>query len=128
MSIVQIVLLAVVGALLLMAIREVAPQVSFVLSLFLSAVLLLAALGKVTGLLTPLARLAAEADVNILFFATVLKVIGIAYLAEFGAQVARDAGAGSVAAKVELFGKLSIIVLAIPILTTVVDTVQHLLP
>jgi stage III sporulation protein AD len=76
----------------------------------------------------PLERLAAQADVNVLFFATVLKVIGIAYIAEFGAQIARDAGVGTVAGKIELFGKLSIIVLAIPIVTAVVDTVQHLLP
>ncbi len=128
MDILQIVLFATVGALLIMAIREMAPQVSFLLSLTIAVILFLIALQKVTGVLVPIEKLAALADVNILFFATIVKIIGIAYVVEFGAQIARDAGVTSIASKIELVGKLFIIILAVPIITAVVDTVQHLLP
>lgn len=128
MTIAHIVLFAVVGALLIMAIREMAPQVSFILTLVVAVTLFVIALQRLTGVLVPIEKLAAEADVNTLFFSTVIKIIGIAYLVEFGAQIARDAGVHSIAAKLELTGKLFILVLAIPIMTAVVDAVSHLLP
>ena len=128
MSLFQTVLFAVVAAMLVMAIREMAPQVSFYLSLFVAAILFLAVMQRLTGLLVPIERLAEAANVNVVFFATVLKIVGIAYVAEFGAQIARDAGVASIAGKIELLGKLAIIVLAVPIITAVVDMMTHLLP
>ena len=47
---------------------------------------------------------------------THLKNIGIAYIAEFAAQITKDAGLGSIAAKIELSGKIFILAMAIPIL------------
>jgi stage III sporulation protein AD len=128
MNLFQTIMFAVVAAMLVMAIREMAPQVSFYLSLFVAAILFLAVMQRVIGLLVPIERLAEAANVNVVFFATVLKIIGIAYVAEFGAQIARDAGVVGIAGKIELLGKLSIIVLAVPIITAVVDTMTHLLP
>ncbi len=128
MNLFQTIMFAVVAAMLVMAIREMAPQVSFYLSLFVAAILFLAVMQRVIGLLVPIERLAEAANVNVVFFATVLKIIGIAYVAEFAAQIARDAGVVSIAGKIELLGKLSIIVLAVPIITAVVDTMTHLLP
>ncbi len=128
MSLFQTILFAVVAAMLVMAIREMAPQVSFYLSLFVAAILFLAVMQQLTGLLVPIERLAEAANVNVVFFATVLKIVGIAYVAEFGAQIARDAGVASIAGKIELLGKLAIIVLAVPIITAVVEMMTHLLP
>jgi len=128
MAIAQIVLFAVVGAILVMAIRELAPEISFLLTLVVAVALFAIAMQRITGVLAPIEKLAGEADVNSLFFATVIKIIGIAYLVEFGAQIARDAGVGSIAAKLELTGKLFILVLAVPIITAVVDAIAHLLP
>jgi stage III sporulation protein AD len=66
--------------------------------------------------------------VNQLFLATILKIIGIAYITEFGAQVTRDAGQESIAAKIELAGNILIMVMAIPIITVIIETVMQILP
>ncbi|PWI58793.1 stage III sporulation protein AD [Sulfoacidibacillus thermotolerans] len=128
MSILQIVLFGLVGALLITSIREMAPQIAFWITLIVSVFLFLIALQKLTGLLAPIEKLAELANVNVLFFATIVKIIGIAYIAEFGAEIARDAGVSAIAGKIELVGKLAILVLAVPIVTAVVQTVTHLLP
>ena len=59
---------------------------------------------------------------------TVLKIIGIAYIAEFGAQVTRDAGQGSIAAKIELAGKVLILIMAIPIINVIIETIVKFFP
>ena len=56
-----------------------------------------------------------------------LKIIAIGYITEFGANICVDAGASSVADKVLFAAKLIILVIAMPIVTTVIDMVVALL-
>ena len=57
----------------------------------------------------------------------VLKIIGIAYICEFAVQILKDAGEGSIASKVELAGRVFIIVLSLPIITSFMNMVLGLL-
>ena len=61
------------------------------------------------------------------FFGILLKITGIAYLTEFGANVCRDSGESAVASKVELAGKVLIISLSIPILLALSETLFELI-
>lgn len=63
------------------------------------------------------------ANVRVAYIDVVLRIIGIAYLTEFAAQVSRDAGEGALGQKVELGGKALILVLAVPIVGALVHLV-----
>ena len=56
-----------------------------------------------------------------------IKIIGITYLAEFSSDICKDAGAATLGNQIELFGKLSILVLCMPILTSLLETVDYYL-
>lgn len=56
-----------------------------------------------------------------------IKIIGITYLAEISADLCRDAGANSLASQIELFGKLSILVLCMPVMTSLLETIDYFL-
>lgn len=73
-------------------------------------------------------RMAMNANVNTIYVKTILKIIGIAYIAEFASHISKDAGQGTLAAKVELAGKILILAMAIPILTVLIETVINLVP
>jgi stage III sporulation protein AD len=85
-------------------------------------------LSKIEVVLILFRDLAEKANISQIYLNTVLKIIGIAYVTEFGAQVCRDAGEGAVAGKIEFAGKILIMVMAIPIITLVLDTIIKLLP
>jgi stage III sporulation protein AD len=53
--------------------------------------------------------------------ATVIKIIGIAYAAEFGSQICADAGEGAIASKIELGGKGLIMAISTPIIVSLVE-------
>ncbi|MDQ0213833.1 stage III sporulation protein AD [Oikeobacillus pervagus] len=72
--------------------------------------------------------IAENANVNMMYVETILKIIGIAYIAEFASQITKDAGQGALAAKVELAGKILILAMAIPILTLLIETVISMIP
>lgn len=72
--------------------------------------------------------IAVNAKVNIIYVETILKIIGIAYIAEFAAQITKDAGQGAIASKIELAGKILILAMAIPILTVLIETIIKMIP
>ncbi|EIJ78823.1 stage III sporulation protein AD [Bacillus methanolicus PB1] len=73
-------------------------------------------------------KIAVNANVNLIYVETILKIIGIAYIAEFAAQISKDAGQGAIASKIELAGKILILAMAIPILTVLIETIIQMVP
>lgn len=72
--------------------------------------------------------MAERAHIHPLYLQILLKVMGIAYIAEFGAQICRDAGEGTIAGKIEFAGKIFIVILAVPLISQVLESIGQLLP
>jgi stage III sporulation protein AD len=70
---------------------------------------------------------ASKTNIDLLYFTTILKVIAIAYITEFGAQVCKDAGESAIASKIEFGGKVLIMIMAIPILAALMDIITKLI-
>lgn len=60
------------------------------------------------------------------YLGLVLKVVGIAYIGEFAGELCRDAGEGGLAKKVDLGTKVVIMVMAMPLLKTILTTVMDI--
>lgn len=128
MEIIQVVGLGLITTFLVLVIKEQKPLFAFLLATFVGVIIFISIAGKIAEVLGVLQSLAHQAHVNQLFLETILKIIGIAYIAEFGAQVTRDAGQGMIASKIELAGKVLIMVMAIPIITVIIETIIRILP
>ncbi|MCM3716761.1 stage III sporulation protein AD [Fictibacillus phosphorivorans] len=128
MEIIQIVGFGLVAAFLALVLKEQKANFAFLITLMVGAGIFLFLIDKIGQVIAMLQRLAINANVNMIYVETLLKIIGIAYIAEFGAQITRDAGQGAIASKIELGGKILIIVMAIPILTVIIETVLTLIP
>ena len=61
------------------------------------------------------------------FFPVILKVLAVAYITDFTAQLCKDAGETTIGSKVELAGKVIIFYLAMPILTAILELIGSLL-
>lgn len=108
--------------------RQQAPQFAMLVAFLAGTILLLMVVRNMGAVVDTLTQLADAAKLDHGFLATVLRIIGIAYIVEFAAQMARDANEGALAGKIELAGKVGIVVLAIPIITDVIEALVHLLP
>ncbi|WP_246625009.1 stage III sporulation protein AD [Fictibacillus nanhaiensis] len=128
MEIIQIVGFGLVAAFLALVLKDQKANFAFLVTLMVGAGIFLFLIDKIGQVLSMLQRLAVNANVNMVYVETLLKIIGIAYIAEFGAQITRDAGQGAIASKIELGGKILILVMAIPILTVIIETVLTLIP
>ena len=61
------------------------------------------------------------------YFYQLLKMLGITYAADFSSNICKDAGYQAIAVQIELFGKVTILVLSLPILLTLLRTIQEFL-
>lgn len=128
MEIIQVVGLGLISTILILIIKEQKPMFAFLIAASTSILIFLFLLGKIGIVISELERMAESAGVQMIYLKTILKIIGIAYIAEFGSQIVRDAGQESIATKIELAGKVLIMVLAIPIIGIIIETVMKLLP
>ncbi|MGI6318719.1 MAG: stage III sporulation protein AD [Firmicutes bacterium] len=128
MEIVQVVGFGVIAAVSILFIRQSRPDIAHLLSIGAGVVIVVYVLGYLRMVIDVITDLALEAEINTIFLRTLLRVIGVAYLAEFGAQVCRDAGENSIAAKIEFAGKIIILIMAVPILMAVLESIISFIP
>ena len=83
---------------------------------------------KLSAVIELLNSYASKVNIDMVYITTLLKIIGIAYIAEFGAEICKDAGEGAIASKIELAGKVIIVVLAVPIITSLLDLIIKIMP
>jgi len=126
-EIVKIVGLGLLAGMLISLLRQQKPELAMQLSIAAGVMLFALMMAKVLRVVEVMQTLASRASLEQAHMDTVLKIIGIAYVADFGAQVLQDAGERSVATKVEMAGKIIIMLLAVPIVLAVLDAILNLL-
>ncbi|MBB5356388.1 stage III sporulation protein AD [Anoxybacillus mongoliensis] len=124
----QIVGLGLIATFLVTILNEHKSNISLLLTVFVGTVIFLFLMDRIQDIFRMVQTLANEAHVQTVYVETILKIIGIAYIAEFGAQISKDAGQGAIAGKIELGGKILILAMAIPILTALIETILSFLP
>lgn len=127
MDIIQIVGIGIIATVLAVIVKEQKPELALGISIATGILIFLLVIGNLTSIMDLLDQIAGRAHLNNVYFITILKVLGIAYIAEFGAQISKDAGEGAIASKIELGGKILIMVLSIPILASLFDLVFNII-
>ncbi|OKO91172.1 stage III sporulation protein AD [Geobacillus proteiniphilus] len=124
----QIVGLGLIATFLVVLLQEQKSNLAFLLTVFVGCTIFLLLVDQISNILAMLRKMAEGAHIQMVYLETMLKIIGIAYIAEFAAQISKDAGQGAIAAKIELGGKIVILALAVPILTAIIEAVIGLIP
>ncbi len=65
--------------------------------------------------------------INPVYLTVLIKMIGIAYVAEFASGICRDAGFSSIGVQIEVFGKLSILAVSMPVVLALLETLEGFL-
>ncbi|HHU30722.1 MAG: stage III sporulation protein AD [Bacillota bacterium] len=128
MEIIQIVAFALIAAFLATVLREYNPFYAALVAVVAGVIIFLRVTFYLSAVLGYLTEISAQADVSPVYLGLLLKIVGIAYLVEFAAQICRDTGEGIIAQKVEFAGKLLILVMSMPLLSAVLETILKFVP
>lgn len=128
MEIFQIAGIGILATVIVIILKDTRPEFALYISIVTGVIIFSFVLTKLVYVIDVLRVLSTKANMETTYFSTILKIIGIAYITEFSSQISKDAGEGSIAMKIELGGKVLIMVLAIPILLALMDLILKILP
>lgn len=128
MEILQIAGLGIIATILTITIKKDKPEISLQISIVTGLIIFLFIVSKLGYVVKVLNDLASKVNIDFVYMSVILKVVGIAYITEFASQISRDAGEGSIAEKIELAGKVIIMVISIPIVMALLDMVINIIP
>ena len=107
--------------------KKVKSEYSMMIGMGVCLMVFLFLMTKIQVVLLFVERLEALAVIDSSYIAVILKMIGIAYVAEFAIDVCKDAGYSAIGSQIETFAKISILVVSLPILLTFLETMGDIL-
>lgn len=110
-----------IGGMLALTIRKQKPEFAILVTLITAAVILGAVAHDVGNIVNSLKSAAQQCGIDIRYFEVIMKVIGVAYVSQFASEILRDSGENSIASKVEAAGKISILMLVMPVMISFLE-------
>lgn len=127
MDIIKISLIGVGGVMLGFLLKGTRPEYASFITMGIGIVILGLAVGKLEYLFASLEKLRESIPVESGYLSALVKMIGITYIGQFASGICKDAGYQATGAQIELFCKLSVMVLSMPVLLALLDTIQEFL-
>lgn len=108
-------------------VKQTRPEIAMIISIAGSVLIIVMIVDSLSSVISSFYNIFQTTGVDTALLTPLFKIIAIGYITEFGANICQDAGASSVADKVLFAGKLVILLVALPIVTTVIDMVVSIL-
>ena len=124
---VRVAFLGITGILMALQLKALKPDYSVYLCLGVSLLIFSFVAEKLSVIMDGLAAIQDCLPLKAGYIQTLMKIIGITYIAEFASDLCKDAGYQTIAGQIQIFGKLSVLAVSIPVLTALLDTIQTFL-
>ena len=127
MEMLRIAALGTAGVLLGITVKGAKPEYAVLVSICAGLCILRGTVGKMQYLLEMLTRMKSYLPVDSSYLNTLLKMPGITYVGQFCAGICKDAGYSSIAGQIELFARLAVLAVSMPVLLALLETVHDFL-
>ena len=128
MDIIKIIGVGLISLIIIVVIRQYKPEFTLYVSLLAGAIILMFVIGKLSEIINLLTALSNKTAVNNEFLKLLIKITGIAFLTEFAVSICKDSGESAIANKVDMGGKVIIVSMSIPIISSLLETIIEVLP
>lgn len=127
MGIVQAAMIGIAGIILIMQVKNGKSEYAIYLTIAISLLLFAGMSGKLDQLSGTIKRIGDAVNIDDIYMRTLMKMLGIVYVSEFASGICKDAGYQTIAGQIEIFAKLTILVLSLPILEALLTVIQNFL-
>ena len=127
MNSIQIALLGVVGILLALQFKSGKSEYGIYVSLAVSLFLFLCMLSRLEIFVRTVKKIADYIKLDAGQMSILLKMAGVTYVAEFASGICKDAGYQNIAVQIEIFTKLTILAIGMPVLLALLELIGDFL-
>ncbi len=126
-ELIRIAILGIIAAIFVVVISEKKPEMGMLLGLVFGVIALMIAFGKAGAIIKALEDTIESAGIDAKLLVPVLKITGMAYITQFSVDVCKDVGQNSIAGKVETVGKIMMLLVAVPIVTSLIHIISSII-
>ena len=123
MGMIQIAVLGVAGALLAVQFKNGKSEYGVYISIALCVMVFFPIMDRVGVVISAIRDLSNQVLVKNGYLAILLKMLGVAYVSEFASSICKDAGHQTIAGQIEVYSKIAILALSMPVLKTLLETI-----
>lgn len=127
MNIVAIAGIAIIAAILAVMMKRYHQEYSIIISIAAGIIILFEIFANVSPAIRQINTLLSASGLSSEYAAILFKALGVCFLTQFAADSCRDAGESALASKVELAGKIAIVVLSLPLFERIASTAVGLI-
>lgn len=126
MEIIQIIGIGLIGVLMAVILKEYKPEFKIYISIISGIIIFFLVVNNLSNFIGLIRNLSSKLSINNEFIIILLKITGISILTEFAISICKDSGENAIASKIDLGGKITIIGISVPIITSLLETLLKL--
>ena len=126
MDIVKIAMIGLAGVMLALMLRQQKSEYALYISLAAAVLILVFSAGRLAAVMETIQKIESYIRIDSAMVKILFKMIGITYVAEFATGICRDAGFGALGNQIEMFARLSLMAVSVPVLLALLETVEGL--
>lgn len=128
MEIIKIIGVGLCALIIIIVLKQYKPEFAIYISILAGAIILAMSVANISGVINLMKDISSEANINSQFLGIILKITGIAILTEFAISICKDSGETAIANKIDIGGKVIIITISLPIISSLLETILKILP
>lgn len=119
----KIVLIGLTAVFLAMLAGSIRREYGYMVAVGAAMLIFSYGVSRISIIAGELRKLEEEIGLQQEYITVLLKMAGIAYLSQFAVSLCRDAGQGAIAGQISFAGKISMLIISLPVLEAVVKTI-----
>ena len=119
--------LVIIAVILALGLKTKNPEISNMISVSICVLIISMSVERIKTIFNTLTNLINFLKIDESYILILIKLIGISYICEFAAGISKDAGYSAIAFQIELFGKLTMLMISLPVLVAVIETIINML-
>lgn len=127
MDILKICAIGLVAAVLALTVKQYKPEIAVLISTGAAVIILFIVADYIFDAVSVLSSLSEKSGVDNTLLSSILKIIGVGYITEFSSGICEDSGNKSIGDKIAFAGKIIILIVALPVLTAVIDIISEMM-
>ena len=127
-DVIKIIGIGLLALIIIVILKQYKPEFAMYVSLLAGVLIFLLVATKISGIIEVLKSFTNKTSINNEFLTLLIKITGIAILTEFAVSICKDSGESAIASKVDLSGKVIIMSMSIPIMSSLLETIISILP
>lgn len=127
MNIIIIVSFGIISAVLSLVLKQYKPEYSMFISLAAGILIFVSVIAAIEPIIGYISELTENAGLSGIYAEILLKSLAVCYLTQLACDCCKDAGETAIAGKLQIAGKIAVLLMALPIFKSITEIVTGLI-